>query len=252
MANAPRQATPPHDLLALRSDTAWHLAGGFVLTLTIALLLGFAMRAPLISAGLSALLYLAVAALVWWELPWHLPQRRFGNANRVTLLRAAAILTLAGLLLAPRTIEANPWWPCALATAALLLDGLDGWLARRHKVESRFGAWFDQELDGFFILVLSLMAWVGGQAGPWVLLLGAYRYLFLLAGSASPRFRRPLRFSKRRRFACAFTVAVLIACLLPFLDAKATTGLAAAALALLSYSFAVDIFWLMKQGDARV
>jgi multidrug efflux pump subunit AcrA (membrane-fusion protein) len=42
-----------------------------------------------------------------------------------------------------------------------MLDGVDGWLARRHEIASRFGARFDMEVDALLILALSVLAGCG-------------------------------------------------------------------------------------------
>ena len=52
-----------------------------------------------------------------------------------------------------------------LSIIALSLDGVDGALARRQMLESRFGAAFDMEVDSAFALVLSILAALG-PAGP--------------------------------------------------------------------------------------
>src|SRR5439155_607224 len=70
----------------------------------------------------------------------------------------------------------------AASTIATVLDGADGWLARRTRMESAFGARFDTEVDALLIQVLAVLAWRWGKAGPWVLVSGLLRYLFLLSG----------------------------------------------------------------------
>ena len=47
-------------------------------------------------------------------------------------------------------------WPTiGVVTLVAVLDGVDGWLARRSGMESAFGARFDMETDAALILVLS-------------------------------------------------------------------------------------------------
>ena len=58
----------------------------------------------------------------------------------------------------------------SLAAAALVLDAIDGWVARRTAIGS-LGARFDAEVDAFLILVLSI--YVARPVGAWVLLIGA-------------------------------------------------------------------------------
>src|SRR5690606_41330950 len=53
-----------------------------------------------------------------------------------------------------------------LATVGLVLDGVDGRVARRTGTSSPRGARFDMEVDAFLILVLSVHAAL--FLGPWV------------------------------------------------------------------------------------
>ena len=62
----------------------------------------------------------------------------------------------------------------SLATVALVLDAVDGWVARRTRTTGMFGARFDAEVDAFLILVLSV--YVARSVGAWVLAIGVARY----------------------------------------------------------------------------
>ncbi len=169
-----------------------------------------------------------------------------GPANRVTLLRGVLIAGLAGLLPYPELAGDHALSLLAIAALALILDGADGWLARRHGIESDFGARFDMELDAVFILVLCLLVWLLGQTGPWVLLIGLMRYAFVLAGWLQPILRRPLPPSRRRKAVCVLQVGALMVCLAPIVPPYAATVIAATALAALSVSFALDVRWLLR------
>ena len=172
-------------------------------------------------------------------------------ADRVTLVRAAVAASCAGLLFHGDTAAALGWWLPALAGLALVLDGFDGWLARRTGTASAFGARFDMETDAFFILVLSGLVWQLGKIGPWVLAIGAMRYAFVAAALVVPRLSEPLFPSRRRQAVCVIQVVALAACLVPAVGPGATTALAAVALITLAYSFAVDIVWLLRNGASR-
>lgn len=199
----------------------------------------------------SLALYAAGASLVLSALPAALPGPGLGAPNRVTLGRATLILPVAALAAHPGGIgPVGAWWIVGLSTAALVLDGVDGWVARRTGSASSFGGRFDMELDAFFILGLSGLAWSSGAVGPWVLLIGAMRYLFVTAGRLWPALRAPLPFSQRRRVVCVVQVIALLACLLPPLPTGAAPVLAAGALTALSWSFAVDLAWLLGPGRA--
>jgi phosphatidylglycerophosphate synthase len=166
---------------------------------------------------------------------------RLTAANAVTAARAA----VAALLLAVAMAAAVPgpalrWVLAGLAFAALLGDGLDGYLARRTGTASDFGARFDMEADAFFILALAFLVHAWGQAGAFVLLSGALRYLFVAAGWVAPALAAPLGPSLRRRAVCAVQTFVLVLSLAPAIPAALAQGLCAAGLALLVASFAID------------
>jgi len=109
-----------------------------------------------------------------------------GPANRVTLLRAVLVCGVAGLTVTG-DFHGRVALLVAIASTALVLDGVDGWVARRTGTSSVFGARFDMEVDAFLILVLS--GYVARSAGWWVLLIGAARYLFVAAAWALPWLR---------------------------------------------------------------
>lgn len=167
-----------------------------------------------------------------------------GPANRVTLARAVLVALVTGALAAPEWARAHGLLVAAVAGVALLLDGVDGWVARRWRCESAFGARFDMELDAFLILVLSAHLLVLDKAGGWVLAIGAMRYVFVGATLHWPWLDRPLPPSLRRKGVCVWQVASLLAGLLPAVAGAAASALLALALILLAWSFAVDVRWL--------
>lgn len=170
-----------------------------------------------------------------------------GPANRVTLLRAALVVAVAGLVLRPPTLDDSAyWWVILLSAMALVLDGVDGRVARRTETSTAFGARFDMELDAFLMLTLSLLVWMGGRLGPWVIAIGALRYLFVAAAIVVPSLRRELPPSQRRKTVCVVQGVALLVCLGPIVPSQLAAGAAAAALALLVYSFGVDVWWLLS------
>jgi phosphatidylglycerophosphate synthase len=191
---------------------------------------------------------LFAVAVLWLglHLPEHLPHGRLGPANQVTLGRLALTALLGGLLgEAPAAVAGLA---VGLAALALLLDGLDGWLARRGGWASAFGARFDMETDALLVLLTAALAWQLDKAGAWVLLSGAMRYLFVAAGALLPWLRRPLPESWRRKTVHVLQVLSLLLALSPWLARPGSEAVAAAGLLLLCYSFLVDIAWLSRQG----
>ena len=121
-----------------------------------------------------------------WSLGLFRPSNRvaaWAPANRITLGRAALLLPVTALALhADALSDPVYWWIIVVSTIGMVLDGADGWMARRTSTATAFGARFDMELDAFLLLALSILVWRRGQTGPWVVLIGGLRYLFVAAG----------------------------------------------------------------------
>lgn len=165
---------------------------------------------------------------------------QLGLCNVVTLVRLA--ITCA--LVAPLLATGSTAMIFSLASLALVLDGLDGWLARRHGQASDFGARFDMEVDSALGLVLALNAWASGTVGPLVLLLGLPRYLFVAAAFIWPWIDRPLPERFGRKLVCVLQIAALIALQLPVLGGAPALILLSTTIAALVWSFGRDLLWL--------
>lgn len=171
---------------------------------------------------------------------------------------AGAALNAANLVTAVRLVIAIALWtlPASaaltlvwLAASGAVLDAVDGPLARRQGTTSAFGARFDMETDAFLILTLSILLWRHGKAGAWVIASGLLRYLFVAAAWVWPWMDAPLPESFRRKTVCVVQVVALIVALAPIVPPRVSGPLSAAALALLSWSFWVDVAWLKRHGD---
>ena len=156
---------------------------------------------------------------------------------------------VAGLIGEPSLPSAG-WIVAGAAAVAMVLDGVDGWLARRTGMASAFGARFDMETDALLIQVLAILAWQYGKAGPWVLVSGLLRYLVVAAGWVLPWMQRPLFPSFRRKTICVIQIVGLILTILPPIVPPASEWLAAVSLAALAYSFLVDTLWLWRHALA--
>ena len=170
----------------------------------------------------------------------------FGLANQVTLLRAGLVCLIGGALLAGGSLTLLGWSLAALVTAALSLDAVDGWLARRFGLASDFGARFDLEIDALLILILAALLWQTGRVDPWVLAIGLLRYAFVLAAWLLPWLRRPLPPSRRRQAVCVQQGITLLLCLLPPVGTNLAGICAGVALLALLASFAADIIYLAR------
>ena len=173
---------------------------------------------------------------------------RIGPAGWVTLVRATLAVGVAALAADSFGSSAQTAPLVALAAVALVLDYVDGYVARRTGTESTLGARWDGEVDAF--LILALAVYVAPTAGAWVLLIGVARYAFLVAGWLVGWMRAPLpRRDWRKMVAATQGVALVIAAagVLPL--ALTRVGLAAA-LALLAESFGRDVWWLWSHRSA--
>ena len=173
------------DLKTLRHGSlVWLLSGALCLVAgqgLLALLTNISGTIPVLPLAL----YLGIACSVWLGLPAHLPQRSFGLANGITLLRAVLTCLLAGLVAVSQPQQLG-WLPLSTALTILLLDGLDGWVARRTGQASAFGARFDMEMDSLLVLLLCATLVLTDKAGHWVLLAGGLRYIFLAGKGILP------------------------------------------------------------------
>lgn len=162
-------------------------------------------------------------------------------ANVVTSVRLVLALSLWAL--GP---EAS-WAIVVIASTGATLDLVDGPLARRSGRVSAFGARFDMETDAFLILTLSVFVWWTGHAGPWVVASGAMRYVFIAAGWVLPWMRGSLPPSVRRQAVCVVQIVALIVALAPVVTPPLSTAISAAGLAVLTWSFALDVAWLARR-----
>jgi phosphatidylglycerophosphate synthase len=170
---------------------------------------------------------------------------RVGYANLITSGRLVLVAYVAWLVSRP-AVEAVAWTAVVVSTVAALLDIADGWVARRTRTETAFGARFDMEVDAVLVMVLAILAWGWGKAGAWVLLSGLMRYAFVAGGWLLPWLRSPLPPSLRRKTICVVQIVALIVVLGPIVRPPLSTLIAAAGLAILGYSFLVDTAWLWR------
>lgn len=164
-----------------------------------------------------------------------------GPANRVTLARATLVGAVAALVIDAYTRPVTIPLFATITTVALMLDAVDGWVARRTGTSSALGARFDMEVDAFLIFVLSVA--VARQLGPWVLAIGAFRYAYVVAGWALPWLRASVLPRYWRKVVAAIQGIVLAVVAAHVLPRPLAIVVVAFALALLTESFGRDIVW---------
>jgi phosphatidylglycerophosphate synthase len=197
-------------------------------------------------------LYALMAGMILLNLPGLSRGPGLGAANRVTLFRATLVLPIAALVFHPEALTARgAWWIVAVGTVAMVLDGVDGRVARRTGTASAFGARFDMELDSFLLIALSVLVLRSGKVDGWVLATGGMRYAFVVAGFVIPALEAELPRSGRRKWMCVLAGVSLLVALGPIVSPALATRVAAAGLLLLGYSFAVDVAWLLSARSRR-
>jgi len=211
---------------------------------------GLAVTAALVplnesGVGLSLALYGLMAFLIWRA--WRPGQGAFGWPNRVTLLRGLLLAWLVSWVTFPSWLSAGAWTIVIVVFGILILDGIDGFLARRLDQSTGFGARFDMEVDAALIMLLCVLIVQAELAGPWVLLIGLLRYGFVLAAVLEPRLSRALPDSRRRKIICVWQIASLILAFVPGISAWLIVSTLALALGLLIFSFALDVRWLLRR-----
>jgi phosphatidylglycerophosphate synthase len=208
-----------------------------LLAVSTALTYRFALGGVYLSAVIAAYLLIASAILANWT--GNQAQLTFGIANGVTLLRAISVCLIAGILVLDTILPQLVWLVVGIAGCNLLLDGLDGRLARHYGVTSAFGARFDMEVDALLIMVLCVLLVVHYHVAAWVLAIGLLRYLFVGAGLLWPWLHAPLRAGIRGRAIGSYQVLALVLALLSLAAVRAF--FLGSALLLLIYSFTIDI-----------
>jgi phosphatidylglycerophosphate synthase len=171
-----------------------------------------------------------------------------GPADWVTLARATLTVGVAALVADSFDEPAPVTVLVTLSAVALVLDAVDGWVARRSMRTSKLGARFDGEVDAFLILVLSV--YVARSTGAWVLAIGAARYAFLAAGWLLPWMREPLPPRYWRKVAAAIQGVVLLIAAADLVSPALTEAALVGALALLCESFGRDVWWLWSHRHA--
>src|SRR5215469_8796468 len=167
-------------------------------------------------------------------------------ADWVTLTRALLIAGVAGLVADSFGRPVSVTALVTLSTVALILDAVDGRVARSTGTATQLGGRLDGEVDAFLILLLSIA--VSRAYGGWVLVIGAARYALLLAGWLIPWLAAPLPPRYWRKVVAAVQGIVLTVVVSGVLSHRAGMIAVAAALLLLAESFGRNVIWLYRTG----
>lgn len=168
-----------------------------------------------------------------------------GPADLVTLTRATLACGIAALVAEAFAGAAVVAVLVPLTVVALLLDLVDGRVARRTGSASAYGARLDGEADAFLILVLSVL--VAREHGAWVLGLGVIRYAYAVAARLLKWMQRTLPPRYWRKVVAAYVGIALTLAASGLAPAAATYGVLVVAALLLAESFGWDVVWLWRR-----
>ena len=230
----------------MRSTRFEALVGAFA---TLVLLTVVSLAVGLGPGGWAVGLVAGVGAVALHIIARRRTSASIGPADWVTLTRAVLTAGVAGLVASGGDGAAISWL-VALSSIALALDAVDGQVARRTQTASALGARFDAEVDAFLILVLSIE--VARIYGSWVLMIGAARYAFLLAGWVVLWLAAPLPSRLWGKTVAAVQGIVLTIAASNTLSPLVGMSAVAVALLLLVHSFGHDVIWLYRRGAGPV
>jgi phosphatidylglycerophosphate synthase len=182
----------------------------------------------------------------------HVTLTRGTLACLVAALTTSSVLGSASLLGAAATAPPahDPRAPLVLlASVALSLDAVDGWVARRTGTASALGAGLDMEVDAALVLVLSVAAAL--VLGWWVLVIGLFRYALLGAIRVAPWLRAEVPARYWRKAVAALQGVALTLAVAEVLPRPALTGLVGLALVLLTWSFGTQVAELWRARSPR-
>lgn len=171
---------------------------------------------------------------------------RVGPADYVTMARAmlgSACVALAVLVLNSR-LTPPTWWFAPPAVLALVLDGVDGQLARRTGTASAQGARYDMECDAMLLMILCIPAAL--THGLWVLLIGLMRYLFVIVALLVPKLRGTDAPTLFARVVALIQGVALVVAVSPVLPYRMNLIVLAIALILLVISFGRQTVTLLR------
>lgn len=187
--------------------------------------------------------FVLLSLILLWTSQWYTISKlkpAGGYANLVTLLRYILLLLIV--------IFSDVWpvWSLGLLFAIpVLLDGLDGYLARKLNHITKFGALFDLETDSLFMTFTGMILYHKNIVGSWLLPAAYMRYFYVLAIAILQLNRIQ---EKRTRFGPFIAFIMFVSVILEFLFQGAVTKVILfCASCLIVVSFIYSFFGVIAQ-----
>lgn len=164
-----------------------------------------------------------------------------GMPNVVTLFRLMLLFTAPFIM--------NDRFNIAvLGTAFVMLDGLDGFLARRLDQITHFGGMLDMEADAFFCLMFSLLIGLEHPEMRWVLVAGGMRYFYKIITTV---WDRKVFAEEKQKYARFFAGCYFVSLVLFFyVDFSFGKYIAAIGNGFVLFSFLISFLHFFKKGSA--
>lgn len=152
----------------IKSIKNWNNLHAFVLLFGGILMIYTNSVIPILIGGTASFLYYIFTQRHFLShyKPWG------GYANLVTFFRLGLLI---GICYMHESI--NDWGLAFSLISVVLLDVVDGYVARKYNLQSDFGLYFDMETDSFYVAVVSSILYLKGMAPSWILFIGFLRYI---------------------------------------------------------------------------
>ncbi len=199
-----------------------------------------------------------IISTVIYKLCLYYNMHKFTRASHITLIRiilSIVMMSLASNSFFDTSVYGESYFLnifILLAFIALILDGVDGFIARKYKESDSFGISFDQEADNLMLLILSLSVYLNKNIGIIIFLIPMYRYIFISSMYRFLWLKRELPKSFIRKFVCIFTSILLIMSHISYLDEYIMINIVFFALFIITFSFAKDIIWLYRKKNENM
>lgn len=165
-----------------------------------------------------------------------------GYANIVTITRLCIII--GSMILSEHLSDLQLF---LILLVAILMDGLDGVLARIFNQTSKFGEVLDMEGDAFLVAALSIYHVNHGTAPVWILLPGFMRFSFGLLNSFIPNEFKEFT---SKKFRATIAVVFFFSLVLPFIVPQPiSTWILQIAGALILLSFGLSLIGLFARSN---
>ncbi len=177
----------------------------------------------------------------------------FTLADYITYSRLILIIILSSLIFFKSSVMGNYLLNfIILSLFIFLMDWLDGFIARKFNQVSDFGDFFDQEVDNFFLVMLSLSIIIQYDSFHYILIIPSLRYFYIIAQMYLIWMRRDLYKSRRRKLVCGLVVSALIISNIYLLPILLIELLLIISIFILCLSFFKDFVWLYRRRNDEV